>query len=563
MKIIHIIRMILLALSTMGYILFLTKKMRVEFAVGFTFAAIPGCLFLAGILNLLPETALLLFILGFVCLGLSIRDHIPLKNLISFGSIFLAVGGIALFYILYGGKFADQDIFDHWGTVIRVLIRYNRFPTYLKKNISHKTYPTGTACWIYYWLFISGMRAEYIQIFAQNLLFLGMAVSLFPLCSKPVTKLLTAAVCIMMLCGNRELYSIQVDNILAITAISAVSFGIYYRSSLNKKSAWIIAWCVFLAAAKNSGLLFVFFILLLLFPWLHWKKAGILACITGITAILWSKHTQLVFTNALTAKHTMSIENYQTVLGQKSRDDIITIYRMFRDREILLKGASYNKYIWLLILAVLLIIICFFLRSEESRLARRLGFYSILCYCIHETGLLMVYFASMPLKEALNLSHYSRYQKTAVVFSAGILLIAVLILLKKESGFVRNLLSTAAALICCLFFKFGINPNWNYLMGQNPRRLAERNYFDQVIAQYNIPDNKMIMTYTDSGEDPHNYFNALCRYYFFPAKIQHAVPETVNNLDSWDYILVLTESEEARRIITEGVQSDQVTVVIK
>ena len=94
--------MILLMISSMGYILFLTKKMRVEFAVGFTFAAIPGCLFLAGILNLLPEAAILLCMMGLVCLALSIRDRVPLKNLSSFGSVFLAVGGMGLFMSFTG-----------------------------------------------------------------------------------------------------------------------------------------------------------------------------------------------------------------------------------------------------------------------------------------------------------------------------------------------------------------------------------------------------------------------------------------------------------------------------
>ena len=64
----HIIRIVLLVISTTGYILFLTKKIQVEFAVGVTFAAISVSLFLAGILNRLPEAAILLFFGGFICL---------------------------------------------------------------------------------------------------------------------------------------------------------------------------------------------------------------------------------------------------------------------------------------------------------------------------------------------------------------------------------------------------------------------------------------------------------------------------------------------------------------
>ena len=102
-----------------------------------------------------------------------------------------------------------------------------------------------------------------------------------------------------------------------------------------------------------------------------------------------------------------------------------------------------------------------------------------------------------------------------------------------------------------------------YLKGQDPQRLEMRNYFDQVISQYQIPDHKRIMNITASGEDPHNYYSALCRYYFAPSRVLHAVPETADFQDQFDYILVLTKNEEARRFVTESIQSDQVIVVMK
>ena len=557
----HIIRIVLLVISTTGYILFLTKKIQVEFAVGVTFAAISVSLFLAGILNRLPEAAILLFFGGFICLGLSIRAHVLLKNLITYGSALLVADCVGLFFILYGSRFANEDIFNHWGTVIQVLTRYNRFPNYQDVYMLHRTYPTGAACWIYYCLFISGIRSEFAQIFAQNCLFLGMAVSLFPMCNKLPTILLTAAVIIMMLCCNQELCSLQVDNILAVTALSAVSFGVCYRKTLSDKYWWIAVWCCFLPAVKNSGILFAFFILVLLIPWLRWKKAGLIATLTGAAAILWMEHTHHVFPDAEKEKHAISLWNYRTVLGQKSREDIARICQLFCNRELSLQ----NKFIWLFALAVLLIAVSAFLHTEDSRLARRLSVSSIGCYCIHQTGLLGIYLVSMPLKEALGLYHYARYQKTALVFSAGILLITVLLLLKETgtTGLRRRSMSVSAAVICCLFLKYGIGPKWNYLKGQDPNSLNDRYYFDQVVSGYRIQDKSRIMTFTDSGEDPHNYYNALCRYYFAPSDLAHATPENTPDWDSYDYIFVLTKSGEARRFVTESVHSDKVTIVMK
>lgn len=556
---ISLFRGFLLFVSILGYILFLSKMIRVEFAVSFICAAIPGCLFFAGILNLLPEAALLLFAGGLLCFVLSIRKHIPLTNLICFGALFLLISGAGLFYVLYGSRFANQDIFDHWGTVIRILVNTNRFPDYLIKYLPHKTYTTGTACWIYYWLYISGTRAEWVQIFAQNVLFLGMAVSLFPLARRRIDKILTAAAVIMMLCGNQELFSIQVDNILAITALSAISFGVYYREELQKKNGWLSSWCVFLPATKSSGLLFAFFVILLVFPWIRAKRAGLLALVTGCTVLLWSKHTDLVFTDAAMAKHAVSISNYRAVLGEKSRDDIINICRMVLEQELSLQ----NPFFFLLLLGVLLTGICYYMHSEESRLPGKLAVYSIFCYVIHELGLLGTYLVSMPLREALVLAHYTRYQKTAVVFCAGLLLMAFLLLIKEEADPVRNRKSVAAMIICSLLLFRGIRPHMEYFQRQRPETLQEREYYDQVISGYEIPDGCRIMTFTAAGEDPHNYFNALTRYYFAPASVHHCSPETVDSLDLYDYILVLTESEEARNFVKKNIQSDQVTIIMK
>lgn len=56
-KLLFLLRFCLLAVSCGGYVLWLTKYVRCEFAVGIFFSGIGSVLFLAGILNLLPEAA--------------------------------------------------------------------------------------------------------------------------------------------------------------------------------------------------------------------------------------------------------------------------------------------------------------------------------------------------------------------------------------------------------------------------------------------------------------------------------------------------------------------------
>lgn len=63
-KLLFLLRFCLLAVSCGGYVLWLTKYVRCEFAVGITFSGIGSVLFLAGILNLLPEAAWLICLFG-------------------------------------------------------------------------------------------------------------------------------------------------------------------------------------------------------------------------------------------------------------------------------------------------------------------------------------------------------------------------------------------------------------------------------------------------------------------------------------------------------------------
>ena len=557
MKIDHIIRLILLGFSLLGYIRFAGKWIRPEFSVGFIFSAIPACLFFSGILNLMPEAAVLIFIGGLVCFVLCLKDHSSLKNLFNPGFIFLIAGGFGLAVLLYGSRFVDQDNFDHWATVVQVLIRKQRLPNYLDTYLPHKTYPTGAACWIYFWMFITGIRSEYFQMFSQSFLILAMTISFFPLAKNLFAELIAAVVCVMLICGNQALTSLQVDNILSMAALSAICFSVYYKNDLKNNYKWLSAWLIFIPAVKNSGILFDIFVLLMVMPRIRIRRTAALASAAGLTVLLWQKHADLVFTDASKSKHAMSLINYRTVLGEKTKEDIFLISRKVLDREFSLN----NHFIYLLILAVLLVIIFTLVRSKKSLSACKLCVYSVLCYCIHEAGLLAVYLVSMPLREAIILSHFNRYQRTAVVFSAGVLLLAVLNLLEEKR--ISLPIRWIAGVICCLILSAGIHPYSQYLHRQNSSALKTRSYYDQLIANSHIPEGSRILVFTDDGEDVHNIFDAYTRYYFAPSRVNHKTPESNPSMDNYDYIFVLTDSKKAKAYVTENAPSENLIVLMR
>ena len=557
-----IIRMFLSLISFCGYILYFSKKIWIEFAAGFVCSSITGVLFLSGILNLLPQAAVLVFIGGLICLAICIKNGVHPKDSLTFGIIFLIISGILLFFQVYGSRFVNYDTFIHWGATARVMIRENRFPNQLDKFIGHKTYPVGTACWIYYWMFISGNFAEHFQIFVQNFLFLCMSVSLFPLCRNLISKLLTAVVIIMLMCGNQDLFSLQVDNILMITTLSAIAFIVYFRNELKDKYLWLSPWCVFLVSVKSSGLLFVFFIFIMLVPRIGIKKACLPAGISAITYVLWIIHTELVFKNAAAAKHSVSLTWYKRALGEKNYDDIVYIFQKFMTREL----AYYNRFNFIIILAGLMLAVYFICRFKlhirMNRLSLKLCNYAVIFYLLHEVGLFAVYVFSMPLSEATGLASYPRYHAAAVLLSSGILLIAGQFMIEDIIAFRRNL-GISAVLILFIFLLGAVWPNINYLRRQDPETLSKRNYYEEVTSQIQIPDNKRIMNFTGNGEDPLHYCKAFTVYYFAPSRNNHITPETFTSWDQYDYIFVLTDNDEARHFVEDNAPADMLTIVMK
>ena len=71
--ILTILRVLLVGASTWGYMRVCRKWLAPALTPGFTFASLGSAMLLAGLLNVLPETALLLGFGGLVCLAWSLK----------------------------------------------------------------------------------------------------------------------------------------------------------------------------------------------------------------------------------------------------------------------------------------------------------------------------------------------------------------------------------------------------------------------------------------------------------------------------------------------------------
>ena len=129
-----LLRFCLFMLSMSGSVWYLICRFRIraEFAPALVCAWTSTLLFLAGCLNLLPETALLLFIGGLLLLAVCFFQKYPVSVGRRIWMLYAAGFCAALYFFLFLRKahFTSYDNFSHWATVVKDMLLENRMPNF-------------------------------------------------------------------------------------------------------------------------------------------------------------------------------------------------------------------------------------------------------------------------------------------------------------------------------------------------------------------------------------------------------------------------------------------------
>ena len=426
-----LLRIIALIFSFYGYIRFFSRKVKLEFSIAVTFSCIGSVIFLSGILNLLPETVFVLFAIGSWQGFLSVHRREPLKDILSPGIIFFAVMCVFLGWRLYGSVFTSQDNFSHWGTALKVMIVNDRFPNF-QDIVSYQSYPLGSASFIYYLVKISGIHLEWVQLFAQAILMMGMLVCLFAFAHKTMSIIFAAAASLILLGGDTPLYDLTVDTLLPLTALAGIAICIYYRESLEKQLWSILPLTTFLISIKNSAILFSIAIFCYITVYVRKAKIRTIYSICPVVfLLLWRKHVDLVYQEGLVSPHSMSLAYYEETFHHKSIDTVLEIFFNYTE-----KVFSWSNYV---IIFLILGILLFFvyghsgLSSPVNRSdAGRLLCFSAFVYVAYQVGLLGTFVFSMG--DGRSLPSYSRYHSTVLIFVAGIFYILTVCYLEGQEG---------------------------------------------------------------------------------------------------------------------------------
>ena len=543
-----IIRLILLCASMYGYIGFFGEKIAPELSIGFTFAGIGSVMFAAGLLNLLPEAALIVFVLGLACLARKLAKREWKPRFTPGGAFFLAVCAV-LAVRLYGEKLVYIDNFTHWETAVLHLLTKDRFPNFMDPYIRFQSYPLGTASLIYYFAKVSGIRAEWFQMLAHWACAAAMLSGLFCLAKDVPARIACCVAALLLLCADNEFTQLLVDSTLGYVALCAAAFSVYYGRALRQKGYYVIPWLTYLVAVKNNGALLALYVVALVLLWGGWRKGLAALAATLGTLFLWNRHVSYVFEQGMMAQHAMSIEHFRQMLAVKKPGAVENILHKMTAQVFSLN----NAYLPVLLLSAALLVVAL-VRAKEDRAVRGLLIYGAVCYLIYQAGMLGMYVFTMQEKEALRLASYDRYHGTIWIFASGIMLIAAMRLagdLRAHRG--GRAWAGACCAACAVAIAVSGMPHVSYYtryMDEDARStLAIRERVDDMVAQYGIVAGKRYYVLVDedftSAETAYLYNMVNCLMLADDVQVRKLGQIYSNEeIDACDYMIGFGEDEE-------------------
>lgn len=511
------VNLLLFGISSLGYWEFFRKKCLVGiYFLPLVTVAVQSCvLILGGIAGLLAPAAWTLYLLGFLLLGwaLWLEKGRNWKAYLSWGFVFFLLGLFLTAMYLRGKVFTHNDNFTHWAIVVKKLLTADRFPNITDTDIGFPYYPLGSSVYIYYFCKMVG-AAEPLQMLAQSYMMLAAFLPLFSCARRNAAAagLALVGLVVMIFGYSIRINELLVDTLLPLVGMAAVLYVLVVFSEENissekkKYALWmLIPVLIWLSQIKNSGLLFSYAAIALLFLYPRWCPELLnckLAAAAGplLANLIWSGHCSAVFPQELQEKHALTIGNYTQTFMEKTGDNMLWI-AWKTIRYMLTREGLFWILVWVVVLGVL---------TWLLHRAGKKGFFRLLAglagmHLIYMAGMVGMYLFSMPIEEAMTLASIERYSRSLDI-SAYYLIMAY------SFGLISRTKKTAGcALICtCLigmsFVTLKKIPDSRPWMTLDHRIRVEHN-----IAQYDIRHNCSYFICIPEY-DAHHYYKLIHNY---------------------------------------------------
>lgn len=554
-----IIKLLLFFISTFGSWELLRRKCNVNvyFVPSLTIAIQTTILFLGGLLNLLPEFATIIYLIGLFGVAYSFwKDKsFAFLKLYCCPAFFLFAILLVVFLVFVKGKlFWDYDNFSHWAIVIKIMLQTERYPNFRDVLVMFQEYPLGSSTYIYY---VAKMvsSSESVQMIAQVYMMLTCFMPIFAISSK--NKIATIVVVLsainFVFLYNIVITSLLVDTLLPLVGMAGLFYAYLYCKKESMPGEILMAsfYMIQLVQIKHSGMFFV--VLICIWIMVNAQKNKYLVpriiCVLlpFISFILWHKHCKYAFYGAETTKHSMTIKYITNIFQQKSIEDIRLICIN------MLKFTFTYKDVWLVVAFIALLgIIILFLTKDEKHNYKKLVMISVGIYFTYQIGMLGTYLFSMPLGEALCLAGNTRYTRTiliAIIYMILILIVKVLSRLSERK--VSTIIVSTVMFFSFFAYMFFANGYVKTAL-QDPGDNSLRVWIEETRRAYNIPNGESYCILVDEKTD---YAFFMGRFVFETDNITSFVVYNTDQMDSISskYIFVYdTDNEMIKEWIREN-----------
>ena len=541
-----VIRWVLLGLSTAGWWEVLRKRSNIHPAFLPSAAiAVQSCvLLLGGVLNILYETAFLLWLAGLVFFAKYTVEKKG-KNLFCYMRteyLFLAVSFAILAFVLQGKVFTHYDNFSHWALVVKTMLRTNHFPNTETPIITYRGYPLGSSVLAYYTARMTG-GGETTWMLGQGY---GMLACMLPLLRPEGRNRWLVLLTGLFLCNFFLAYNVQptemlVDTLLPLAGMCTLLFAQSCRGE-DRRECWLAAlYLIWLIQIKNAG---VFFALAAggVYLWrMRRSKVRLPAVMSVLLAFLslwlWNLHCRYTFPSTGTSPHFLSFSWWEAAFQSKSVEDIKHIILM------LIRNAFRWEYfgICMLLLAVVMGYCALAAKISRRGLAVSAGGLVGL-YLFYQLGLLLTYIFSMHRTEAFYLVEFDRYEKTVII---AVVYLVCWMGMKAMAAERKRLSPIWCAVLCLMLsgiaFQYGSVPS---IFTYQPYRfstfdgLEARMWMENLKEEYQIP-NEGDYAFLIEGWDS-DYFYYMGTYVFNGTDIvviERADADSLERITA-DYVLI-------------------------
>lgn len=534
-----VVKLLLFAISTLGsfeIIRAVTRdKMNRCFLPSMTIALQVSALFLAGILNVLPEMTYALYIAGFIGLVHAVWKRKGLgflRDYISVSAVFFILVMAILAAYVNGKIFTGYDNFSHWALVVRRMLETNRYPNFLDTVIFFQEYPLGSSTYIYFFAKLVG-KSESIQMLAQAYMIMA---AIFPLFTFAKRNSLLPAAVMLVLVNLLFLYIIPVvdllvDMLLPVMGACGMTFAALYCRERDSSWGLFFSSCymILMVQIKNSGLFFAALAALLILHFARkngtYRKSSLAAVAPFLSTLLWHKHCDLVFAGAEKSKHAMTAENFLNGFAEKSKEDIIEIGRS------LLRFSVTYKDVWITVgFCVLVGILIWLFRKDLRKLYIRIFVLSAVMYFFYQVGMLAMYVFSMPIGEALTLASVERYTKTILTAILYLNMIPAMLLLSSDDNGKNGCWISAAGIIVGLLGFMVLTLGRISLAVQRPCDSTERSWVEAARETYEVPMYESYCMLIPEGDYGYAYF--LLRYMFQTTDVSTRIMDQAEDMES-------------------------------